>query len=1210
MLTRVFIQRGFRIRKRKGSSLCLRLHFQKYSSYSTRSSFSRNIDQPKEDTQLRKLMVPNEPYSYLNYPTAVAVNEFKRHYMKIGDELDDEVIEAFKQLLEKTMKEFGNDYRSFMVQEKIQDLVDDMIIAASESQIIDIFECCCSKKFMINLSNKSLTKIFLFNSNAKLINRYRLLTTNFNEQKVAFIDFSKPLTPDQKKTILSSYPPLLLELFITQIYLPLGDVDKIEEFLQILKDQVEIKRYSKFKEVIEAIMYDQPFNIKITPESSIKQIAQVLSEYLNPLSMIPKALIDRFHSIVIAYNMRDCSLQQIAEYLAVFYPNFNTGLEIKHDAVISGGISSLIDDDQPSATVKKVFFQKLVNESNRKPYEELQILDIYKHDTLMKFSILERQFMSSKNEIPVQALDSYELPFFNKSQISNISDYYSHDFDKILGSIERNVVLCTLTEKETVRLLKPFNEWKRDVLMRALIKNNFNFRSESIVMDWIGESVERFDFVVTGGNPHILPENHEISKALKFLTPSGVLQCLTRIESNYAHSLVQLLPLKSNYYYILKKIQLMNLKPYPQNTSYIEILNQFLNEHSGATLNDEQLLEIYNIYITKVMNKNLFQGVVIAGQLIPSYKSTFLKLSGLSGNLIEKPYSRSLKLNATVPKKIILNYVKAYEHSGKSSSKVLILLFKNVLEITPDLRLGLEENVFLKEILHKFAEICIRKNFNPTVLSIIYKIALSKGLDSSWRIDDPKIISGYVERFVEAYASSDEQHYETNLVEMLSHVSNFQNRLKLSANATEIIFNSASEDEKIPTLNVLRKAMISVPYVESIADFIHEQIKGDNPKIYESFGLMYENPLVSDSKSKYYKWPKFDPRYFAPLIEKFMENIITKDSNNTFRRMFNDALANMNCDEDYYESKKFVDLYNKVTFFENPTDVVQSGNLTELMNSVKEIQEVPKQKYLEDPFVIHYLVSKGSTYKLETIVEMLYILTKGDLYLEKLGFWDLIDKPDVPPEFTGKSKFYAEMTESRLLNLHRLIFSSVKLSSSITPNELSYFTNISENIINCDLIEKRKKYMVINCVLIIIEKHSDLLSTFYKKMINIFPEYRVSVAILTSLLHSAAKNDFGEIDGILKHLVKNNDMTYLNQASEASISKLIADDENGLAQELYLKFCEFNPKFRIQEFAELNWKNNSSRSSKQNPLKNESEKETKLGKFKVKLYDYDALDGK
>ncbi|TID29745.1 hypothetical protein CANINC_001663 [Pichia inconspicua] len=1208
----MFKKQFLKVRSRKGS--CFRSQFASYSSYSsspTKSSSGKNIDQFKVNG-LNRAVNPNKPYFHLNYPISISVNEFKKNYLNIGNKLDDEIVEAFKKLVEKIVNEYGNDYRISMIQDTNQDLIDEMIMAASELQIVDILEFCCSKRFMIKLSEKSLAKLNLFYNRAKLINRYKVLTTNYSETKVSFADFRKRLTYNQRETIKYTYSPQLIKLFITQIYLPLRDIEKIEEYLEILECQEDPKELIRFRTILHSIMFNQPLSLNITSASSIEKTVEMLSDYLISPNMIPRAMRTEFHSHIICHCMRNCSLQQIREYLALFYPKFlDSSVERTQDLLSETNLLSLVDDDYPNITIKQAFFEKVLTEDKTSLFEELMGIAVRKgkFERLLNFVLLEHNLERTQDNISVETLEAYEIPYFNNAYLQNLSDYYSNDFSKILGFIERNNEPRTLTASEIDRLLSPLNTGKRDILFRALISNQFNFCLQSPILNWIGESTENFDFVITGGNTHISPENLQLAQALKILSPNSILNCLTKTNSKYTNSLLQLLPMKSNYHYILKRMQLLDITSYPKNASYVELLAQFLGENNVDSLTDRQLLEIYHTYIFKVISKNSFQGLKVAMSLIPSYKTTLLKLLGLKDSSELNPLPRSLKLHETVPKEIVLEYIKASAHQIENFDSAIIPLFRNVINVVPDLKLGTNKSGFLKQTLLTFADLCIEKNISPLILFRIYKTSLAKGLDPNWRIDDSNIISRYVQRYVETYNSSDKTQESENLTEILAAVSNFQNWLELNADAVKTIFSSVSEEEKISTLNVLIKTLVYIPYVESIADFIYQQVEEDNKKIYESIGIVYSNPSVSDPETKFYKWPKFDPRYFAPFMKKFMENILTKDTNITIRRMLNDSLANMKCNDDYYACRNFADLYEKVSFFENAANTSQSTNLETLIESVKLIQTAPKPAYLDDPFIINYLVSKGSTYKLETIVQMLYILTRGDSYLRELGFWEGFDIPNIPPEFKDSPKLYKEMTESKLLNLYRLLFTSVKFSDSLTANELSYFTNISENIMNCDLLGKKNKYMVINCVLIIIEKHSDLLSTFYKKMINVFPEYRVSAVILGSLLHSVAKNDFGEIDGILRHLVKNNDMSYLNQASEASINKLLLEKQDGLAQELYLKFCEFNPRFKMQEFADLNWIGNNPRTFKQKSQKTESEQDKKLGKFKVKLYDYDALDG-
>lgn len=154
-------------------------------------------------------------------------------------------------------------------------------------------------------------------------------------------------------------------------------------------------------------------------------------------------------------------------------------------------------------------------------------------------------------------------------------------------------------------------------------------------------------------------------------------------------------------------------------------------------------------------------------------------------------------------------------------------------------------------------------------------------------------------------------------------------------------------------------------------------------------------------------------------------------------------------------------------------------------------------------------------------------------------------------------------------------------------------------------MSKKAKFNIMNCVFILVGKHSDLLSIFYKRMITILPEYKVSKLLITDLLYSATMNDFVNIDSILTYLIKSNDNVLMNQACESVIKRLMEEDQNVIAQELYVKYTQLVPRFKIKDIDQnMSW----AKASKPNiHVDSGSEVSMQINRFKVKLYDYEKL---
>ncbi|ONH75437.1 hypothetical protein BOH78_1755 [Pichia kudriavzevii] len=100
-------------------------------------------------------------------------------------------------------------------------------------------------------------------------------------------------------------------------------------------------------------------------------------------------------------------------------------------------------------------------------------------------------------------------------------------------------------------------------------------------------------------------------------------------------------------------------------------------------------------------------------------------------------------------------------------------------------------------------------------------------------------------------------------------------------------------------------------------------------------------------------------------------------------------------------------------------------------------------------------------------------------------------------------------------------------------------------------------------------------------------------------------NDFVNIDSILTYLIKSNDNVLMNQACESVIKRLMEEDQNVIAQELYVKYTQLVPRFKIKDIDQnMSW----AKASKPNiHVDSGSEVSMQINRFKVKLYDYEKL---
>lgn len=1219
MLKQYNMRSFFRVRSYLGRCQTVQLTFPNYYSTQSRWNTYTNSESVKADNNIKRAVVPHEPDFYLYHSLAASVNDFKKNYMKLENGLNDEVMNSFKRLVEKMNKDLDKPYKFEQLRYRIDPLVDEMIINTTDAEFVDLLEFCCSNKFKINFSDAGLERVNKIFDQSNLLTRFRLVTANFKKNNVSYSDLNVPLTAKQKETLLNNYSSDLIKLILSHIYFPMNDKIKINEYMEILRQQEDEENFAKFSQIVYCILHGESFQIDVDSQSNINTLCQKLSEYIISHKMIPSCLADQFHTIFVTGCLERSSSELLIDYVAMFYPKsvlFTQKLLIPSEVEFDYNLSNLVSDSEIPEAIMEVLFEKILREDKKeliaalnKPNQEaLSVSPLLKY-VYLKINF-DADYEKHLEDTKTSNLENYEIPSFERLYFADMYDYYNHDIYKLMQYIQSNKSKKTITSREVEKVVDCLDKSTANMVIKGLIMNNFNFSSELFIDNWIKENPQEVDFLISGGKINASPEEINLSKALTLVTPLKLLSYIAQYNnSKFTGVMLQLLyPLKQEFPYILVKMESMDLKLSSANNSYIAILKKFLKTNNTINLKDDQLVALYNIYIRKIIGQSTLSGVLAAVALVPSYKNTFLKFTAVSESLVHDTEKVPiLNVGATLPKELVTTYIERYGEYGKTNGRLWATLFKNFISVIPELQLGKDKDEFLMKTLQLFARVAIQKNMNPLTLFFIYKTASLNGFQPSWRISDSQTISQYIERFYENYDPSDPNNTDSSVADVLNTVLNYQNRLELSAGIVEKIFSMTPAEKKLQTLNILRRTLTYVPYVKSIDAYIHEQFAANSPEIYALFGIERENPVIMDSKAKHYKWPKFDTRYFGSLIEKFMEKVLVKDYNYSVKTMMYDSLANMKCDQEYGKCRDFYELYQKVSSFESVHGQVRSNKINELMNNIKQIQDAEKQEYLNDPYIIHYLFTRVLSFQLEIIVQMLYILTKGDKYLESLGFWTILNNPKIPKQFKTSPEFYEAKIDQKLMNIYRLLFINLKNSKEISPNELSYFVKISENFIKCDLTEKKSKYVIMNCVFIVIEKHSDLLSTFYKRMINVLPDYKVTNTVFNDLLYSIVTNDLGEIDKILANLVKTHDLISLNNACETTIKRLMSENQNGLAQELYVKFCGVNPKFKIQEFSELNWTNANARIPRPKSENNDSTS-VKPNKFKVKLYDYDALD--
>lgn len=249
------------------------------------------------------------------------------------------------------------------------------------------------------------------------------------------------------------------------------------------------------------------------------------------------------------------------------------------------------------------------------------------------------------------------------------------------------------------------------------------------------------------------------------------------------------------------------------------------------------------------------------------------------------------------------------------------------------------------------------------------------------------------------------------------------------------------------------------------------------------------------------------------------------------------------------------------------------------------------------------------TYDMKTIIQLLYILTQGNKVLAELGFWKLGEEREIENlniETHNIPFFYKIEGDLDLMSLYRLVFTAAKNTSEVSTSDLTYIINISENLIRSENISKRSKYSIMNCTLILVGKHSNLLSAFYKKTQQLLPEYNVTNTVIAELLYSTMTNEIRDIDSTLDYMISTHETHFMHQSCETVVRRLIAEEQNGLAQELYVKYTERKPRFKIPDLNDtLSWGK-----AKQPEVTIDSNDgvNMKMDRYKVKLYDYDSLD--
>lgn len=1182
---------------------------------------------------------------------------------------DDLILETIKPLVTELQNACNSNEKFLKLIYKIEPILMEFLLKMKNiSKFVDLFVSLSLLGIKFN-NNQLNLEIFnlLKDKNVDLIEKIKLITCNLNIDKSSnMIDLLKSeLSSNQKKIIENSYSKSLIKLIIISVYLPLKDISKIDEYLQFLIDKdgetsKHLKAFTNFKTFVNFNLSINKLDFDFDKTTTISDIFTRLTSLLRYDMEIPKFYpIDSFHLNFITEYLSKVNFQTFYSYIKTFYGDklpaqfklindLYKDEDIKIDKELNNVLRHirLPDDKDIPIEIQSILLDKFISESefktNQDLIKEFENLEPQNNDEIellnnFNFLILKHATdrFNKKSDFLyyLEYIHNSEirLPNFEKVDILFVFNYYKYEFEKFLNYLDlvnrnNSNYFKFIDSDDLNKILNDLDIVKGEKLKFSILKNNIIPTDNKIIFDWFNEKPNLLNCTITKFNSTLDTDvfksdnttQTSLFRALTLLKPAQILDLIS-IHGSTIHFQNKIFSTfqyyRENFEYICAQLKVLSLKNKNMFETFIKFLKQY-NIYDSKKLKEEQKFKLYNIFLENVLTLNSYNGLMVSSYLIPSYKNQIHSLSGIN----EFPF-------VDIDKKIILNgnyklspsyvkcYIRSYGKTGITNGRLWVTLFKSILNYSSSIENEVEKNDFLAYTFKIFQIVSIKKNFGPVSLCKLYHVAESFNLNPEWKI---KVnMSKYIETYYENGNNFTDRTDSVNYV--ILTVSKYESNIELSSNLVSKLFDNVPKTEKLFFLICLRNIVLTVPFVENIHKFIHEQFINENPEVYKLFGLDHENPTIFNSKSKRAKWMRFDVRYFSPLIEIFMKEIISKENKITITQMMTDSISIMKWSNDNKINLDFLQFLQKVIIFGSPTksnfinETIQSNGISDLIHEFDitfKNSSIFLPQYLIQPFIFHFLYTRIFQYDLKTIVEMFYILNNGSLDLNQFGFWDIIDldkanKVKLESEFEYKNVYNID-NELDLMNYYKLIFSLIKNTNKVETNELTYFINISENLIKSDLIHKKNKYWIMNGTFILMSKHSDLLNAFFKKMQTLLVDYKVPNSVISELLYQTMVNNSREIDNILDYMIDSHDNNIMHQSSENVIKRLIEEEQNGLAQLFYAKYTQRKPRFKIASIPEtLSWGK-----AKQPVVTIDSNDAVnmKMDKFKVKLYDYDSLD--
>lgn len=1184
-----------------------------------------------------------------------------------------------KRLIERFSNDCSNNIKFDKMMHKIEYFIIQIFINLQNEKkfesLVDFYLFLVDSNY--NLNNNQIDDILknvLMNHDVSSDLKYKLLTSSnitptHDTKSISY--FREPLDEQNKQRLIEKYSPTTIMNIILHFYIPLNDKEKTNEYLYILREKIPEQKFQSFR-LLADILVDTTTGIMINEKGTIKDILNGISFCAkNNAEVFQNFDKDLWHQIFIDRYVSPLGVSAMYQYIKFFYSDIlknSESLEFyrNYKTEINPSFKTKFvsfmpnDKDNTPTPILSLFFDNLIIDCNHKRLcifvEELNKLGNQEYINIFSFSILKNlsalkkihsESTSGIDIIPNKKisllsqqlkLETQTIQFPKFQEVNILSDYSYYEnspslFNRYLElkSPSSQNTFKILNIESLKKLLILLSDIEIETLMKTLISNNYLFgsnlqESSDFLNSYMEKNPSMSYFILSGGTSLERLSKINQSRLDTLLDPVSVLKKLinlriSKLECNRYLDYYHYFKNDINYKILgIQLLQISQVKFRPLMNLFMQYLKDSNLKISNVEKNDQ--IRIYTAFIKHIIQLDGFTGLLIGANLIEKYKHYFTILSGATDDVMTfqiKNDEYVYKENLEVPFNLVMAYIEKYVMINISNSRLLSNLFKNSLLLGKEIKDEKLRDEYNYKIFQYFQMIYIKHQVSPYTFYKLYDIADSFKLKNEWKVkfDKNSYLINYF-KYILNEKDDESKKNKINLVklkETLIMISMFESNLEFPDTLISKIFNVVDQNNKKFTLKLLRNTLLYIPYCENINSYIYPRIKESDPAMYEIFGLDSNEPSVNNEKSRRSKWMVFDVRYYSSIIEKFMEELISKEDKLTIKTMMTDSIAISNNNE-LNINLKFYQLFNNVTLFE-PNKVNNNVNLYNFNEFLLEFNKDFENKgvlqdYLIKPFVYHYLFTRMYSYDLETIIKMFYILTNGDKNLEIIGLFDLLGKDELKEiENINIDMKYSIETGKDYVNIFKLLFTMCKNSESIEINKLMYMINLSENLLKSEKINDKYKYVIMNCSLVLVGKHSDLISIFFKRIIdkNYLPDYKVSKTVLYELLYSVVKNSISDIDKILNHLTLNiSTLNYQNLyiSSESVIKKLIDENEFSLAQEFYIKMINKFPKFRINELHES--LNVTKAKIPHIKIDENDAVNMKVDKFKVKLYDYESLD--